>query len=243
MKKYAIIVAGGAGLRMGTEVPKQFLPLHGRPVLWYALETFLNAYDDLEIVLVLPADGFDRGWAVVGMTVAPARVRLVEGGGTRYHSVQNGCRAIAAVLRSAGGRGNDAVGAAGDTDGEAVIFVHDGVRCLASKALVHRCYEQAIRLGSAIPVINSRDSVRMVEDGGSVAVDRTRVKLVQTPQTFKSRLLLPAYEAQYRESFTDEATVVEAAGGVVHLVEGEHNNIKITMPEDLLIAEYLLRPA
>jgi 2-C-methyl-D-erythritol 4-phosphate cytidylyltransferase len=124
-----------------------------------------------------------------------------------------------------------------------VIFVHDGVRCLASKALVHRCYEQAIRLGSAIPVIDSRDSVRMVEGEGSVVVDRARIKLVQTPQTFMSGLLLPAYEAEYRESFTDEATVVEAAGGVVHLAEGEHNNIKITMPEDLLIAEYLLRPA
>jgi 2-C-methyl-D-erythritol 4-phosphate cytidylyltransferase len=161
------------------------------------------------------------------MTVASARVRLVEGGGTRFHSVQNGCRAIAAEIAGA----------------EAVIFVHDGVRCLATRGLIHRCYEQALRVGSAVPVINSRDSVRMVTGVGSVAVDRTRIKMVQTPQTFKSRLLLPAYEAEYRESFTDEATVVEAAGGDIHLLEGELNNIKITMPEDLLIAEYLLRPA
>ncbi|HWB92081.1 MAG TPA: 2-C-methyl-D-erythritol 4-phosphate cytidylyltransferase [Puia sp.] len=227
MKKYAVIVAGGSGTRMGTATPKQFLQLHGKPVLWYTLETFLDAYDDLQIVLVLPADGFERGQAVAGMTVASARVRLVEGGGTRYHSVQNGCRAIAAEIGGA----------------EAVIFVHDGVRCLATRGLIHRCYEQALRVGSAVPVINSRDSVRMVTGAGSVAVDRTRIKLVQTPQTFKSRLLLPAYEAEYRESFTDEATVVEAAGGDIHLLEGELNNIKITMPEDLLIAEYLLRPA
>lgn len=228
MKKYAIIVAGGAGVRMGAAVPKQFLPLHGRPVLWYTLETFLTAYDDLEVVLVLPADGFDRGRAVAGTTAAPGRVRLAAGGATRYHSVQNGCRAISAELG----------------DGEAVIFVHDGVRCLATRALVHRCYEQALRLGSAIPAISSRDSVRMTDgEGSSVAVDRGRIRLVQTPQTFRSRLLLPAYEAEYRESFTDEATVVEAAGGRVYLIEGEQNNIKITMPEDLLMAEYLLRQA
>jgi 2-C-methyl-D-erythritol 4-phosphate cytidylyltransferase len=227
MKKYAVIVAGGAGLRMGTPVPKQFLPLHGRPVLWYTLQIFLTTYDDLEIVLVLPADGFDRGRSVVGMTVSPARVRLVEGGRTRYHSVQNGCRVIAEELGH----------------GEAVVFVHDGVRCLVTSSLIHRCYERAMREGSAIPVIDCRDSVRMVEDGGSVAVDRSKFKLVQTPQTFRSRVLLPAYEAEYRDSFTDEASVVEAAGGSVHLVEGEFNNIKITMPEDLLIAEYLLRPA
>lgn len=225
MKKFAIIVAGGAGLRMGTPVPKQFLPLHGKPVLWYTLQTFLTTYDDLEVVLVLPADSFDRGRAVVGMTVAPERVRLVEGGRTRYHSVQNGCGVIA-------GHGDA---------GEAVVFVHDGVRCLVTSSLIHRCYEQAIRMGSAIPVIDCRDSVRMVEEGGSVAVDRRKFKLVQTPQTFLSRVLLPAYAAEYRDSFTDEATVVEAAGGRVHLVEGEPNNIKITMPEDLPVAEYLLR--
>src|ERR1700744_461313 len=110
MKKYAVIVAGGAGLRMGTPVPKQFLSLHGRPVLWYTLQIFLTTYDDLEIVLVLPADGFDRGRSVVGMTVSPARVRLVEGGRTRYHSVQNGCRVIAEELGhgEAGARAGEA---------------------------------------------------------------------------------------------------------------------------------------
>lgn len=212
-------------MRMGTAVPKQFLSLHGRPILWYTLQTFLAAYDDLAVMLVLPADGFDRGQAVVEHTASPSRVHLVEGGRTRYHSVQNGCRAIAA-----------------EGAGDAVVFVHDGVRCLVTASLIYRCYEQAVRLGSAVPVIDSRDSIRMVGGDGSVAVDRRLFKLVQTPQTFLSRVLLPAYEAEYREDFTDEATVVEAAGGRVHLVEGEPNNIKITMPEDLPVAEYLLRP-
>jgi 2-C-methyl-D-erythritol 4-phosphate cytidylyltransferase len=225
MKKFAIIVAGGAGLRMGTSVPKQFLPLYGRPVLWYTLQPFLSAYDDLEIVVVLPADGFEIGRSVADMTMSPERITLVEGGLTRYHSVQNGCRSIAAKPGSE----------------EAVVFVHDGVRCLLTSSLIHRCYEQTLRLGSAIPVVDCRDSVRMVSGGGSVAIDRRDVKLVQTPQTFLSQALLPAYESEYRDSFTDEAAVIEAAGLDVHLIEGELNNFKLTMPEDLQVAEYLLR--
>jgi len=225
MKKFAIIVAGGAGLRMGASVPKQFLPLFGRPVLWYTLQTFLSAYDDLEIVLVLPADGFETGRSVVDMTISSERITLVEGGLMRYHSVQNGCRSIAAKPGS----------------GEAVVFVHDGVRCLLTSSLIHRCYEQTLRLGSAIPVVDCRDSVRIVKGSGSVAIDRRGVKLVQTPQTFLSRALLPAYEAEYRDSFTDEAAVLEAAGLDIHLIEGELNNFKLTMPEDLQVAEYLLR--
>ena len=138
-------------MRMGTSVPKQFLPLYGRPVLWYTLRTFLSAYDDLEIVVVLPADGFERGRSVADMTMSPERITLVEGGLTRYHSVQNGCRSIAAKPGSR----------------EAIVFVHDGVRCLLTSLLIHRCYEQTLRLGSAIPVVDCRDSVRMVRGSGS----------------------------------------------------------------------------
>jgi 2-C-methyl-D-erythritol 4-phosphate cytidylyltransferase len=138
---------------------------------------------------------------------------------TRFHSVANGLRLVEA---------------------DSVVFVHDGVRCLVSTALVHRCYEEALASGSAIPVIDSRDSIRMVMDDGNVVIDRTRIKLVQTPQTFLSKILLPAYQTEYRLAFTDEATVVEAAGHTVQLVEGEANNIKITMPVDLVIAAQLL---
>jgi len=239
MKKYAVIVAGGSGVRMGTAVPKQFLLLHGKPVLWYTLDTFLGAYEDLDIILVLSAEYLTAGRELADSTQAPRRIRIVAGGVTRYHSVSNGLQ----LIRE-----------------ECVIFVHDGVRCLVSRELVHRCYEQALRLGSAIPVIDCRDSVRLLGAGGAVpggggvkpgdgtglaaaaseAMDRNRVKLVQTPQTFLSSVLLPAYDKGYQEKFTDEATVVEASGGRVHLLEGEDTNIKITMAPDLVVAEKIM---
>jgi len=220
MKKYAVIVAGGSGSRMGSAVPKQFLTLNGRPVLWYTLEAFLEAYDDMKVVLVVPSEHMEAAMAVVGTTRAPERVQLVTGGSTRFHSVRNGLEMIKE---------------------DSAIFVHDGVRCLVSKELIHRCYEQAVSLGSAIPVVDSKDSVRLVTEGGNAVVDRSRVKLVQTPQTFLSTILLPSFRVEYREEFTDEATVAEAAGHTVQLVEGEINNIKITTPIDLLIAEGLMR--
>ncbi|MBS1603642.1 MAG: 2-C-methyl-D-erythritol 4-phosphate cytidylyltransferase [Bacteroidetes bacterium] len=219
MKKYAVIVAGGSGSRMGAAVPKQFLLLKDKPVLWYTLETFLAAYEDMEVVLVVPAEHVEAAKGVVDATRAPERVRLAVGGNTRFDSVRKGLEMIGE---------------------ESVVFVQDGVRCLTSGALVRRCYEQAVRLGSAIPVVSSKDSVRLVKGDGSIVVDRSLVKLVQTPQTFLSSILLPSYRVEYREEFTDEATVVEASGHAVHLVEGEVNNIKITTPLDMLVAERLL---
>jgi 2-C-methyl-D-erythritol 4-phosphate cytidylyltransferase len=219
MKKYAVIVAGGSGSRMGAEMPKQFLELCGRPILWYTLNTFLSAYEDMPIVLVAPEHHRETTRALVASTAFPKRIELVVGGATRFESVRNGLAVIGE---------------------ESVIFVHDGVRCLVSRELIHRCYEGAVRHGSAIPVVDSRDSVRLVTPGGSEAIDRHRVKLVQTPQTFLSTILLPAYKVDFRESFTDEASVVEAAGHPIHLVEGEVDNIKITVPTDLSVAERVL---
>jgi 2-C-methyl-D-erythritol 4-phosphate cytidylyltransferase len=219
MKKYAVIVAGGAGTRMGTEVPKQFLELCGRPILWYTLNTFLSAYDDMPVVLVAPEHHRETTRELVATTAFPERIEVVAGGATRFESVRNGLSAISE---------------------ESVIFVHDGVRCLVSRELIHRCYAAALQYGSAIPVVDSKDSVRLITAEGNEAVDRNRVKLVQTPQTFLSSILLPAYRAVYRESFTDEASVVEAAGHAIHLVEGEIDNIKITVPSDLTVAERVL---
>jgi 2-C-methyl-D-erythritol 4-phosphate cytidylyltransferase len=125
-------------------------------------------------------------------------------------------------------------------EGESIIFVHDGVRCLVSNELIRRCYAKAVKEGSAIPFIPSKDSVRLLTDSGSEVADRNNVMLVQTPQTFQSDILLPAFNVEYKEEFTDEATVVEAAGNKVSLVEGEENNIKITRPVDLIVAEQLL---
>jgi 2-C-methyl-D-erythritol 4-phosphate cytidylyltransferase len=219
MKKYAVIVAGGSGSRMGSETPKQFLELCGRPVLWYTLNTFLSTYEDMPIVLVVPRAHRETALALVATTAFPERIMLVTGGATRFESVRNG---LAGIIE------------------EGVVFVHDGVRCLVSRELIHRCYEEAILHGSAIPVVDSKDSVRLITPGGSEAMDRHRVKLVQTPQTFLSSLLLPAYRVGFRESFTDEASVVEAAGHPIHLIEGEVDNIKITVPADLAVAERVL---
>jgi 2-C-methyl-D-erythritol 4-phosphate cytidylyltransferase len=123
---------------------------------------------------------------------------------------------------------------------ESILFVHDGVRCMVSAALIHRCYEEALRTGTAIPAISSKDSIRLLTEEGNEAFERDKVMLVQTPQTFHSKILLPAFQIDYKDKFTDEATVAEAFGIKVSLVEGEENNIKITRPADLLIAETIL---
>lgn len=215
MKKYAVIVAGGSGQRMGTQVPKQFLLLHGKPVLWYTVDVFLRAYEDLDIILVVPEEHMETTRTMINAIGAPHRIRMVAGGATRWHSVYNGLQTIRE---------------------DAVIFVHDGVRPLLSTELVHNCYEQALLVGSAVPVVDSKDSVRVMTGGDSTAIERSRVKLVQTPQTFLSSVLLPAFAKEYKESFTDEASVVEAYGGKVFLLNGEAENIKITTPLDLLFA-------
>jgi len=219
MKKYAIIVAGGTGSRMGTDLPKQFLPLKDKPVLYYPLRTFLNAYDDLQVILVLPAAFTDLGEEIIDAYFEKERIKIATGGDTRFQSVKNGLKLI---------------------DEESIIFVHDAVRCLVTVNLIHRCYETALESGSAIPVIASKDSVRIINEEGSDVVDRNQVMLVQTPQTFHSKILLPAYQIDFKDKFTDEATVVEAYGLKVSLVEGEETNIKITKPVDLLIAERFL---
>lgn len=219
MFKYAIIVAGGSGTRMGTSLPKQFLLLHQKPVLYYTLKTFLESYPDLHIILVLPVDYTDMGQEIIDAYFDKERIRITAGGDTRFQSVKNGLALV---------------------EKESIVFVHDGVRCLLTKDLIHRCYESALTTGSAIPVLPSRDSVRLVRDNGSDALDRNRIVLVQTPQTFHSKIILPAFQIDYKDKFTDEATVVEAFGMQVTLVEGEERNIKITRPEDLIVAESYL---
>jgi 2-C-methyl-D-erythritol 4-phosphate cytidylyltransferase len=221
MKKYAIIVAGGAGTRMGAAIPKQFLMLNDKPVLYYTLKTFLEAFNDLQIILVLPEDYSDIGKEIIDAYFDYNRIQVTFGGETRFHSVQNGLRLV---------------------NGEAIIFVHDSVRCLVTTDLIHRCYQNAMQMGSAVPVVRAKDSVRFLneEENDNEVLDRNKVVLVQTPQTFHSKILLPAFEIDFKERFTDEATVVEAFGLKISLIEGEENNFKITKPNDLLIAERLL---
>lgn len=220
MKRYAVIVAGGSGTRMQSQLPKQFISLHGRPVLYYTIAAFLKAFEDIHIILVLPEDHLGTGQEIIDAYFDYERIELTPGGRTRFHSVQNGLKLV---------------------EGEGIVFVHDAVRCLVSDALIQRCEADARQYGSAIPVIESKDSVRLETADNNEPVDRSRVKLVQTPQTFHSGIILPAFaNIDYKEKFTDEATVVEAFGMKVHLTQGEDKNIKITLPTDLLIAEYLL---
>jgi 2-C-methyl-D-erythritol 4-phosphate cytidylyltransferase len=219
LKKIAVIVAGGTGTRMNNTVPKQFLLLNGKPVLYYTINTFLQAYNDMEIILVLPEEHVAAGQEIIDAFFDYSRIKITTGGRTRFHSVQNGLQLIAE---------------------ESIVFVHDAVRCLLTTGLVKRCYDAAIAYGSAIPVIDSKDSVRLIADEDSSAMERHNVKLVQTPQTFHSKILLPAFNIDYKDKFTDEATVVEAFGLKVKLVKGEERNIKITQPLDLVVAELLL---
>ena len=219
MKKIAVIVAGGTGRRMNNSTPKQFLLLNGKPVLYYTINAFLHAYADMEIILVLPEDHIAAGQEIIDAFFDYKRIQITIGGRTRFHSVKNGLQLITA---------------------ESIIFVHDAVRCMVTVALIQRCYDAAIENGSAIPVINSKDSVRILNEAGNEAMERDNVRLVQTPQTFHSKILLPAFNIDYKDRFTDEASVIEAFGLKVKLVEGEENNIKITRPLDLAIAEYLL---
>lgn len=220
MRKYAVIVAGGSGSRMNSYIPKQFLLIKNKPLLYYTIDVFLKAYDDLEIILVLPEEHIRKGQEIVDAFFDTSRISICPGGRTRFHSVQNGLSLI---------------------NEDSIIFVHDGVRCLLTKDLVKRCYTEAKKSGSAIPVITSKDSVRLLTAEGHIALDRNTVKLVQTPQTFHSKILLTAFKIDYKDKFTDEAMVVEAFGIKVNLIDGEENNIKITTPGDMFVAEQIIK--
>jgi 2-C-methyl-D-erythritol 4-phosphate cytidylyltransferase len=205
---------------MNNAVPKQFLLLKNKPVLYYTIDTFLKSYSDMQIILVLPEEHVAAGQEVIDAFFDYSRIKIATGGRTRFHSVQNGLQLI---------------------EEESIVFVHDAVRCLLTTDLIKRCFTAAIEYGSAIPVISSKDSVRLITSEDNTAIDRTCIKLVQTPQTFHSKILLPAFNIDYKDKFTDEATVVEAFGLKIHLVDGEDDNMKITLPADVIIAEQLLR--
>ena len=201
-------------------IPKQFILLNGKPVLYYSIDTFLKAYDDCRIILVLPPDHVAAGQEIIDAFFDYSRIQITSGGRTRFHSVQNGLQLV---------------------NEESIVFVHDAARCMLTTDLVHRCYRAVLENGSAVPVIDCRDSVRIIsEDGSNEPLNRDEIKFVQTPQTFYSKILLPAFNIDYKDKYTDEATVVEAFGLKVYLVEGEENNIKITTPLDLQLAGKLL---
>lgn len=212
-------MAGGSGSRMGANTPKQFLPLKGRPILFYTLEAFHNFDPEMGLILVLPADAMAQWHALVEQHQFSIQSQLVEGGAARFHSVKNGLNSL---------------------QEEGIVGVHDGVRPLVSQNTLERAYSTAGEQGSAIPVIAPVESIRMVAGADSRAVNRDNYRLVQTPQCFTTSLLRKAYLQDFQTSFTDDASVVEAMGETVTLVEGNRENLKITTPEDLKMAEVFL---
>jgi 2-C-methyl-D-erythritol 4-phosphate cytidylyltransferase len=216
---YIIIVAGGKGLRMGTDIPKQFLPIGGRPVLMRTLERFREYSADLQIILVLPQAQQTYWKKLCQQYHFSVEYMLADGGETRFHSVQHGLALI-------------------PDDAEGVVGVHDGVRPFPSVEVIAHCYETAREKKAVIPVIPVVETLRHITEGTKPRGD---YRLVQTPQTFDIQLLKAANRQPYNEGFTDDASVVEAYGYPITLVEGNRENIKITTPFDLRMAEVLLK--
>ena len=218
---YVIIVAGGKGLRMGSDIPKQFLPIGGKPVLMRTLERFRTYSSDLQIILVLPEAQQDYWRQLCEEYHFDVEYQLANGGQTRFHSVQNGLALV-------------------PDDAEDVVGVHDGVRPFPSIEVIRNCYETAREKKAVIPVIPVVETVRHLENKDSVTVPRSDYRLVQTPQTFDIQLLKAANHQPYNDGFTDDASVVESYGHAITLVEGNRENIKITTPYDMKIAEVLI---
>lgn len=221
-KSYAVIVAGGKGERMGAAVPKQFLEIGGKPILRLTMERFLSLERDVEMIVVLPSSQKEYWREYCRKSGFAVRHILVSGGITRFHSVQNALKYV---------------------EDDAIVAVHDGVRPMASPEFLERMFEAAGESPAVVPVMPAVESMRELEEGGaggSHMVDRSRFVMVQTPQVFHSEVLKAAYGKAYSPLFTDDASVVEAAGCDVKLVPGERLNIKITTPEDLDLARKLL---
>ena len=219
MKKFALIVAGGSGNRMNNAVPKQFIEINGRPVLMHTFDAFINFDSKLEFILVLPKDQITFWDALCQKHQFKTEYKIAFGGETRFQSVKNGLDLIS-------------------DDG--IVFIHDGVRPLVSGKTLQNCLDTAIDKGNALPVIPVTESVRFANGSGNQPVDRSKYFLVQTPQTFQTRLIKNAYRLAKTDAFTDDATVLESRGETIHLVEGNRENIKITYPEDLVFARLFL---
>ncbi len=223
-RRYAILVAGGKGLRMGGVVPKQFQVVAGRPVLMHTIEAFRCFDARVQIIVVLPCEQ-QAYWAeLCEQYHFEVPFRVADGGATRFHSVQNGLALV-------------------PDEADALVAVHDGVRPLVSATVIAACYDEAARSGGAVPVTPVVETLRHLVPAASsagVTVNRDVYRLVQTPQTFRADLLKAAYRQSYTEAFTDDASVFEAAGNAVALVEGNRENVKLTTPFDLRVAEALL---
>ena len=220
MEKFALIMAGGSGRRMNRDIPKQFEMLHGKPVLMHTFQAFLKSDPNIHFVLVLPETQFDFWKTLCAKYNFNIKHELAKGGETRFHSVKNGLELV---------------------PNDSIVFIHDGVRPLVSALTIQNCYQTTLRKGNALPVIPVTESIRKVENEENFSVDRTKYFLVQTPQTFQAEKIKTAYKKSETTNFTDDSSVLESAGEKIYLVEGNHENIKITYPQDLIIASALLK--
>ncbi len=217
---FAIIVAGGSGTRMKTEIPKQFCLLAEKPILYYSVRAFITSYPDIKIKLVLPAMYADKKHPFLASLKEYHQIDLIQGGNNRYESVRNGLDSI--------------------PEEEGIVFIHDAVRPFIDEALLQRCYAEALIKGNAIPNIEVKDSLRQINAEKNWAVNRSEYRSIQTPQTFKLDVIKKAFKQPYQEIFTDDASVLEADGGKINLVEGLDMNFKITTPIDLTLAETII---
>jgi 2-C-methyl-D-erythritol 4-phosphate cytidylyltransferase len=215
MRKFAVIVAAGSGTRMGNLFPKQLASLLGRPVIRLTVEIFASAFNDINIIVVAHPDYLEE----TREAVAGFGAVVIPGSDSRFGSVKAGL----ALVEEA-----------------AIVFVHDGVRCLLTKVLIRRCYDMAVKYGNAVPVMPSVDSLRIIKGEKNERIDRYMVRLVQTPQTFQAGILKKAYAEANGEDFADDAEVAESAGVQINLVEGESTNIKLTYAADMSFAEMIL---
>lgn len=219
MKKVALLVAGGSGKRMNSAVPKQFEMLKGKPVLMHTFRAFLNYDPEMDFVLVLPETQFDYWMELTKKFSFNIKYTLAPGGDTRFCSVKNGLELVA---------------------DDAIVFIHDGVRPLVSAETIANCFQTALKVGNALPVVPVTESLRKMENDSNFSVDRTKYFLVQTPQTFQAAKIKNAYKQTANENFTDDASVLESTGEKIHLVNGNRENIKITYPHDLKTAGALM---
>lgn len=217
--EYALIVAGGKGTRIKSKLPKQFLELNGLPILMHTINAFLRYSKDVSIILVLPEDDFKTWHTLCEKHNFTKKLILQKGGDTRFESVKNGLEKI---------------------EGNGLVAIHDGVRPLVSEDIIGASYRLAAVHQSAVAAVRLKESIRMTDQDNTKAMDRSKFRLIQTPQTFDVALIKKAYQIKDDPSLTDDASVAERSGHIISLFEGSYDNIKITTPEDLIVAEALL---
>jgi 2-C-methyl-D-erythritol 4-phosphate cytidylyltransferase len=221
MNRYAVIVAGGSGSRMGSDTPKQFLPIGNAPILMHTIKRFFTSNEQVNIVLVLPEEQMERWHQLCEKYSFSIPHLIVSGGKNRFQSVRNGLNSIGV--------------------NEGLVAIHDGVRPFISKRIIEETYRIAEEKGNAVASVELKDSIRLVDTKGNKAVSRHDYRTIQTPQTFKISLIRDAFHKAQNDRYTDDASVAEAAGYNIELIEGSYENIKITTPEDLAMAEAILK--